>query len=143
MESQDKEHHEILPVLPVKDTVLFPNMVIPVLLKNEKVLTMIEEVTKIEGPVLVVMRQEGEKEGADSWGGHSVGTIATVVKVSKGEEGTLALVQGISRAAVEEIASHDPFVMAKVRRLTDAKKEGQRMDALKANLLKQDRKSVV
>ncbi|MBN1102127.1 MAG: endopeptidase La, partial [Deltaproteobacteria bacterium] len=129
---------EIMPVLPVKDTVLFPNMLVPILINTEKHMPMIEDVTKKDKQVLVVARRGGENVEAPELSLPSVGTVASVVKVSSnGEEGTVVLVQGLWRGVLGEMVSRDPYFLARVQRLRDVLKEGQRLDALKANLMKQ------
>jgi ATP-dependent Lon protease len=137
MNSEGTVTVEKFPVLPVKDAVLFPSMVIPIIVKTEKYIPMIEEVHEKDKRLVVAMLNDGEKKSAakaDSFA--LVGTLASVVKITKGEEGTVAVVQGISRVAVTEIASHEPIAMAKIEKLDSLEKSGKRIDALKLDLLK-------
>jgi ATP-dependent Lon protease len=127
---------EIYPILPVKDAVLFPNMVIPIMVKTEKYLPMIEEASQKGQKIVVAMMGDKEKEAAKSSDFHHMGTLASVVKLNKGDEGTVAVVQGISRAMITEITSHEPYYMGKVQKLVALEKSGKRVDALKINLLK-------
>ncbi|MEW6667264.1 MAG: endopeptidase La [Thermodesulfobacteriota bacterium] len=128
---------DILPVLPVKDTVVFPNMVVPILVKTEKYLPLIDDVMAKDRVLLVVTRQEEEKDEAPSMDLPRVGTVCTIHKVTKGDEGTIVVAQGLSRGAMAEVVSQEPYIRAKVQRLLDVEKKGQRVAALKANLLKQ------
>jgi ATP-dependent Lon protease len=136
MRAEEKDTLEILPVLPVKDAVLFPNMVIPIMVKTEKYLPMIEEVVQKGEKIVVAMMGDEEKEAAKSGGFRHVGTLASVVRLNKGDEGTVAVVQGISRVMITEITSFEPYYMGKVQKLVTLEKSGKRMDALKMNLLK-------
>jgi ATP-dependent Lon protease len=142
MRADEKDSLEILPVLPVKDAVLFPNMVIPIMVKTEKYLPMIEEVVKKGEKIVVAMMGDEEKEAARSAGFHHVGTLASVVKLNKGDEGTVAVVQGISRVMITEITSFEPYYVGKVQKLVTLERSGKRMDALKMNLLKSFRELV-
>jgi ATP-dependent Lon protease len=136
MNTQNADSVEIYPVLPVKDAVLFPNMVIPIMVKTEKYLPMIEEALQRGQKIVVAMMGDEEKEAAKSGNFHLMGTLASVVKLNKGDEGTVAVVQGISRAMITEITSYEPYYMGKVQKLVTLEKSGKRMDALKINLLK-------
>jgi ATP-dependent Lon protease len=64
------------------------------------------------------------------------------VKLNKGDEGTVAVVQGISRVMITEITSFEPYYRGKVEKLATLEKSGKRMDALKMNLLKSFRELV-
>jgi ATP-dependent Lon protease len=136
MRAEEKVSLGILPVLPVKDAVLFPNMVIPIMVKTEKYLPMIEEVVQKGEKIVVAMMGDEEKEAAKSSDFRHVGTLASVVKLNKVDEGTVAVVQGISRVMITEITSFEPYYMGKVQKLVTLEKSGKRMDALKMNLLK-------
>jgi len=101
MNSEKRVSIKIFPVLPVKDAVLFPSMVIPIIVKTEKYLLMIEEVHEKDKRIVIAMLNDGEKKTvskADSFA--RVGTLASILKLTKGEEGTVAVVQGISRVSV-------------------------------------------
>jgi len=138
METIEKNSTEqVMPVLPVKDTVVFPNMIVPILVKTEKYLPMIEEVSDKEKLMFVVGRQEAEKEGGQSHPLPGIGTVASILKVTKGDEGTIVVVQGLCRGAIGEVLSREPHFVAKVQRLHHEEQTGQRIDALKANLMKQ------
>jgi ATP-dependent Lon protease len=142
MRAEEKDSLDTLPVLPVKDAVLFPNMVIPIMVKTEKYVPMIEEVVQKGEKIVVAMMGDEEKEAAKSAGFRHVGTLASVVKLNKGDEGTVAVVQGISRVMITEITSFEPYYRGKVEKLATLEKSGKRMDALKMNLLKSFRELV-
>ncbi|MCJ7593165.1 MAG: endopeptidase La [Desulfobacterales bacterium] len=135
MKNIDTGFIKILPLLPVKDTVLFPNMVIPVLVKTEKYLPLIEEAMEKDKLIVVAMMGDEEKEAAKSGEFRRIGTAASVIKLSKGDEGMVAVVQGLFRVAVSGIVSHEPHFLAKVERVGDIDKSGKRIDALRQNLL--------
>jgi ATP-dependent Lon protease len=142
MRAEEEDSLDTLPVLPVKDAVLFPNMVIPIMVKTEKYVPMIEEVVQKGEKIVVAMMGDEEKEAAKSAGFRHVGTLASVVKLNKGDEGTVAVVQGISRVMITEITSFEPYYRGKVEKLATLEKSGKRMDALKMNLLKSFRELV-
>jgi ATP-dependent Lon protease len=112
-------------------------MIVPIMVRTEKYLPLIDEVMGKDRVLLVVTRQEEPGEETGSKQLPRVGTVCTLHKVTKGDEGTIVVVQGLTRGAVTEIVSEDPYIQAKVQKLEEEEKKSQRVDALKANLLKQ------
>jgi ATP-dependent Lon protease len=126
---------DALPLLPVKDAVLFPNMVIPILVKTESFIPMIEKV--MEGDKMVVVAMMSDKEKADLESGklQRVGTVASLVKITKGDEGTVVVVQGLSRAVITGVVSREPHHIVRIHKLAELEKTGKRVDALKSNVV--------
>ncbi|PKN61745.1 MAG: endopeptidase La [Deltaproteobacteria bacterium HGW-Deltaproteobacteria-15] len=138
MHSKGEKYVEgILPVLPVKDTVVFPNMVVPVLIKTNKYLPMVQEASGTDKMLFVISSSGNGKEGQDIDEFPPVGTVCRISKLSREKEGTVVVVQGLSRGSVTEVISRDPFQKVKVKGIADVETIGPRIDALKASLLKQ------
>jgi ATP-dependent Lon protease len=134
MKRRKSDFPERMPMLTVKEAVLFPNMIIPVLAKNEKYQRLVEEAAAKDKIIVVLMVGEGEK--AEEVISHRLGTAASIVKVFKRKEGTVVVVQGLSRVAVKEIVSQEPYYVVKAQKLADLEKQGKRMQALKTNIVK-------
>ncbi|NWF74445.1 MAG: LON peptidase substrate-binding domain-containing protein, partial [Nitrospirae bacterium] len=99
---------DTLPLLPVKDAVLFPNMVIPILVKTESFVPMLEEVMDKDKMVVVAMMSDEEKAALEAGNFSRIGTVASLVKMSKGSEGSVVVVQGLYRAVITGIVSREP-----------------------------------
>jgi ATP-dependent Lon protease len=127
---------ETLPLLPVKDAVLFPNMVIPILVKTESFIPMIEEVMEKDKLVVVAMMGEEEKAALEAGNFSRIGTVALLVKISKGSEGSVVVVQGLARAVITGIVSKEPNYVVNIQKLNEQEKTGKRVEALKSNLIK-------
>jgi len=125
-----------LPLLPVKDAVLFPNMVIPILVKTESFIPMLEEVMEKDRLVVMAMMGDEDKAALETGNFSRVGTVASVAKMSKGEEGTVVVVQGLSRAVITGIVSRDPNHVVSIQKVREQEKTGIRVEALKSNLVK-------
>ncbi|PKN29422.1 MAG: endopeptidase La [Deltaproteobacteria bacterium HGW-Deltaproteobacteria-21] len=137
MHSKGEKYVEgILPVLPVKDTVVFPNMVVPVLIKTNKYLPMVQEASGTNKMLFVISRTGNGKEDPDTDEFPPVGTVCRISKLSREKEGTVVVVQGLSRGSVTEVISRGPFQRVKVKGIVDVETIGPRIDALKASLLK-------
>ena len=127
---------ESLPLLPIKDAVLFPNMVIPILVKTEGFIPMLEQVMEKDRLVVMAMMGDEDKAALEAGNFSRVGTVASVVKMSKGEEGTVVVVQGLSRAVITGIVSREPHHVVTIKKVQEQEKTGMRVEALKSNLVK-------
>jgi ATP-dependent Lon protease len=126
---------DILPLLPVKDAVLFPNMVIPILVKTESFVPMLEEVMDKDKMVVVAMMSDDQKAALEAGNFSRVGTVASLVKMSKGGEGSVVVVQGLSRAVITGIVAKEPNLVVAIQKLNEEEKTGKRVEALKSNLI--------
>ena len=88
---------EILPLLPVKESVVFPRMVIPLMIRDEEYSKLIDDALKKEKLIAIAMSKDFEKLEEGPVDVHRVGTAASVIKLSKGDEGTVVVVQGIGQ----------------------------------------------
>ena len=111
---------EVLPILPLRNTVLFPGVVIPITVGREKSLKLIREVsqgTKLLGTVGQVDFKLDDPGIGDLY---QVGTMAEVLKVLEMPDGsTTVIIQGRRRFRINEFVSEDPFFRARVEALTD------------------------
>jgi ATP-dependent Lon protease len=112
---------EVLPVLPLKNTVLFPHLLAPLLVNTERSKRLIDAVLVSPHRLLVsaaVRRAVEGSPGRDDL--HRVGTVLRVVRMLKfPDDSYRLLVQGVSRAAVEDFVSESPFFEGRVRHLPD------------------------
>ncbi len=126
---------DILPLLPVKEAVLFPNMVIPILVNTQNYFPMLEEVMEKDKMVVVAMMGDEEKAALEAGNFSRVGTVASLVKMSKGSEGSVVVVQGLYRAVITGIASKEPNYLVHIQKIHEEEKTGKRVEALKSNLI--------
>jgi len=126
---------DVLPLLAVKDAVLFPNMVIPILVKTESLVPTLENVMEKDRMVVVAMMGDEEKAALEAGNFSRVGTVASLVKMSKGSEGSVVVVQGLSRAVITGMVSKEPSYLVNIRKIHEEEKTSKRVDALKSNLI--------
>jgi len=135
MNQTDETLPEILPVLPVKDPVIFPRMIIPLLIVDEAHLKLVDDALQKDKLIVVTVIKEPDKVTEGPPEIHRVGTAALIVKLSKADEGTILVVQGITRVEIGEIVSHEPYQRARVVRLKEVDHKDKAIDALRANIL--------
>jgi ATP-dependent Lon protease len=125
-----------LPVMPLRNTVLFPQQVIPIYIGRERSLALIDKLPEDDKYIGVVAQKEGSVEEPVSDDLYQFGTVAQVLKVFDMPDGSKsAIVQGLHRITVEEWLADDPFFRAVVKRVDeDYDKEDIEIDALQSNL---------
>ncbi|MFT5255647.1 MAG: ATP-dependent Lon protease, partial [Candidatus Paceibacteria bacterium] len=128
MSSEDEEEMnnedlpEILPILPLRNTVLFPGVIVPITAGRDKSIALIHETNK-EGKIIGVVSQkeEGEEDpGIDDI--NTIGTVAKILKVLKMPDGnTTVIIQGKKRFQVSEVITTEPYITATVRAVEEAR----------------------
>ncbi len=106
---------EELPILPLRNTVLFPGVVIPITVGREKSIKLIKEAYAGDKTIGVVTQVDAEVEepGADDL--YKVGVVARIIKILQMPDGnTTAIIQGKKRFRIEEITQLDPYIKARV-----------------------------
>lgn len=121
MSSEDEERmhkEEIpdeLPILPVRNTVLFPGVVIPMTVGRDKSLKLVNEAYKKTKTIAVVAQRDQSIEEPSPEHLFEVGTVAKILKMLKMPDGSSTIIiQGIRRVKISEITSTDPYFKGKV-----------------------------
>ena len=108
------------PVMPLRNTVLFPQQVIPIYIGRERSLKLINELDPKKRYIVVVAQEDGSIEDPKPEDLYSYGTLAQVLKVfDMPDNSKSAIVQGISRVKIMEYLSHDPYFSAAVASMED------------------------
>ncbi|HQX91665.1 MAG TPA: endopeptidase La [Thermomonas sp.] len=103
----------ILPVLPLRDVVVFPHMVIPLFVGREKSIRALDIAVEGDKRILLVAQTSPETDDPGATDLHSVGTLAQVLQLLKLPDGTIkVLVEGVTRARVEHVHAHDGALFA-------------------------------
>ena len=126
---------EILPIMPLRNTVLFPQQVIPIYVGRERSLKLIEDLPETRRRIVVVAQRDGSVELPDKEDLYEWGTIAQVLKVFNMPDGSKsAIVQGLERARIQSYIQHEPYFKGAVLKVQEAYEPGIEIDALVANL---------
>src|SRR5262245_19713018 len=106
---------ETLALLPLRDTVLFPQAILPLAAGRVASLKLIEEAARGDRTIGVVTQRDPSAEEPGESELHRIGTLATIHKVVKQPDGTLRLVvQGQTRFRIVELTQTKPYLMARV-----------------------------
>ncbi len=112
---------EMLPVIPTMDVVVFPNIIVPLLVLDEKIITGIHQALESnKEALLLAARDTRDNEGAIGTDDlYTVGTVASIMRLIKIPEGGVKiLVQGLYRAEAQSISTQNETLYARIQRIT-------------------------
>ena len=121
-----------LPVLPIKRTVLFPGIMMPLTVGRERSIAAVEAAMKTEDKTILVVAQRDpltEEPGLEEL--YTIGTKAILKQIGRSEEGTIhVLIQGLERVALLKVEQTEPFLLVQARRLDRPADQGTEVQAL-------------
>ncbi len=114
------EDSETYPVMPLRNTVLFPQQVIPIYIGRDKSLKLINELPENSKHIVVVAQEDGSIEDPKPEDMYSYGTLSIVLKVfDMPDNSKSAIVQGIDRVKILNFKEKEPYYKAAVQRVSD------------------------
>ena len=133
---------EILSILPLRNTVLFPGVVIPITAGRDKSIQLINDANKGDKVIGVVAQKDGDIENPTSEDIYKTGVVAQILRVLKMPDGnTTVIIQGKKRFEIEELIQEEPYLVAKVQEakedkdIDDPKEFGAIIDSIKEQAL--------
>lgn len=121
---KDQDLPDELPILPLRNTVLFPGVVIPITAGREKSISLLNQVSKSEGLLGVVSQKNGDTEDPATDDLYRTGTVAKVIRQFKLPNGhTAVILQGLRRFVIEDFTRTEPHVHARVHKYDEQKPE--------------------
>ena len=109
-----KIDHNIMPVLPLRDIVVFPNIVVPLFVGRESSIKALEEVMKSNKKILLVTQKNSNDDLPKSDDLHKFGTISNILQLLKLPDGTVkVLVEGIEKVKITEYQDNKDFLLCK------------------------------
>src|SRR6202047_3261701 len=134
---------DVLPVLPLRGIVIFPNQIHPFLVSRPASLRLIEDVGQASRVIGLSAQKNPEEENPSPEGLFPRGTAVRILKMLKYPDHSVrVLVQGIARIDLLDFVQLEPYFRANVRRLSEAVKSDREAEALQANLVSQFSKFV-
>src|SRR6056300_514048 len=111
---------ETLPILPLRNTVLFPGVVIPITAGRDKSIKLINDANKGTKVIGVVSQKDEMVEDPKAKDIHTTGTVARILKVLKMPDGnTTVIIQGKKRFKIKSVVKTDPYIQATVNPVSD------------------------
>jgi ATP-dependent Lon protease len=120
-----------MPVLPLRNIVVYPHMVVPLFVGRDKSIAALEEVMDKGQELLFLAQKDADTNDPNEKDLYEIGTLGKVLQLLKLPDGTVkVLVEGLKRAKVEDLISHEKFLEAKVEVLSEEKTEDKTIIAL-------------
>ncbi len=122
----NEEIPEELAILPLKNTVLFPGVVIPITVSRDKSIKLVREVYKGSRIIGAVSQKDAEVEDPEFKDLNAIGTAAQIIKILQMPDGnTTVIIQGKKRIELEEMTLDEPYFMALVKTFESPDKPGE------------------
>ncbi len=108
------------PVLPLRDIVVFPHMIVPLFVGREKSIRALEEVMRAETHILLATQKKAQDDDPEPDAIYEIGTLASVLQLLKLPDGTVkVLVEGVSRARIGAYSGREEFYEAEASAVAD------------------------
>ena len=115
---------ETLPILPLKNTVMFPGVVIPITASRDKSIKLINDSNTNDKLIGVVSQKDSKVQSPSLNDIHPTGTVAKILRVLKMPDGNVTvIIQGKKRFSIEQIVSEEPYITAKIKEIPELKPE--------------------
>ncbi len=129
---------ETFPVLPLRDIVVFPHMIVPLFVGRDKSVRALEEVMKNDKQIFLVAQKDAADDDPHADDIYTVGTVGTVLQLLKLPDGTVkVLVEGTKRAVIARYLENEDFLEAEAEPLEDVAETGAEEAALARTVVSQ------
>ena len=124
-----------LPVLPLRGTVLYPDLILPIMVGRKKSVKLIDDAMDADRIIGIITQKRSEIEDPKEEDLYSVGVAALILRMIRELDGSQrVIVQGVSRMRVKEYIQRDPYFRARADVLEEPPTQGVEIDALMMNL---------
>ncbi len=134
----DTDMNPLYPVLPLRDIVVFPHMIVPLFVGREKSVRALEDVMQDDKQILLVAQKNAAQDDPEPEDIYTVGTVGTVLQLLKLPDGTVkVLVEGGERARITDYADSGEFFQAHAEIIPDHGDDDQEVEALSRTVIAQ------
>jgi ATP-dependent Lon protease len=137
-QARDKGGKEVYPVLPLRDIVVFPYMIVPLFVGREKSINALEEVMRSDKQILLAAQKNAGDDDPAPDAIYQVGTLASVLQLLKLPDGTVkVLVEGTARAKVVRYTENPDYFESEVERVVESLGSNDEIEALARSAVSQ------
>ena len=122
---------DVFAVLPLRDIVVFPHMIVPLFVGREKSIAALEEVMREDKRILLVAQKNASDDDPSPEQMYDVGTVGSILQLLKLPDGTVkVLVEGLERATIDEYTGREEFFEARATIMPVTDEDGEETEAL-------------
>jgi ATP-dependent Lon protease len=137
-QGRDRGGREVYPVLPLRDIVVFPYMIVPLFVGREKSINALEEVMRADKQILLAAQKNAGDDDPAPDAIYQIGTLASVLQLLKLPDGTVkVLVEGTARAKVVRYTANPDYFEAEVERIAETLGAKEEIEALARSAVSQ------
>ena len=126
------------PVLPLRDIVVFPHMIVPLFVGRDKSVRALEDVMKDDKQILLVAQKNAAQDDPSADDIYKIGTVSTVLQLLKLPDGTVkVLVEGVQRAKITSYADNEDFFLAEGELINEDEGPTEELEALSRTVVSQ------
>ena len=130
-ENLSQTQHNMMPLLPLRDVVVYPHLVIPLFVGRPKSVRALEIASEGNKQILLVAQRSANKDEPDADDLYDIGTMATVLQMLKLPDGTVkVLVEGLYRVRVSEFVETEECFLAKAEKIAELEEDDSETEAL-------------
>lgn len=127
---------DVLPLLPVRDVVIFPYMVLPLAVGRSKSIKALEEAMAQDRLIFLVTQRKIQTENPGKEDLYSIGVVAEILQLLKMPDGTIKiLVEGVERAKIADFIPQQGFIQVRIKRHLETYVPNQELEALMRNVI--------
>ncbi len=129
-------HAGVLPVLPLRDIVVFPHMIVPLFVGRDKSVRALEEVMASDKQILLVTQKDATMDDPAPDDLYAVGVVGAILQLLKLPDGTIkVLVEGGARTLIDDISDAGDYLSASYRPMPEAANDERELDAVARSLV--------
>ena len=135
--SENNEYADkAIPVLPLRDTVVFPKMIVPLFVGRQKSINALQQVNEIGGKVVLVTQKKAAVEEPKEKDIYSVGTMGNILQMLKLPDGTVkVLIEGVERIKINNFIDDGNFISASVDALPEVQMDEREIEVLSRSVV--------
>ncbi len=135
-EDIENKEKDTIPVLPLRDTVVFPKMIVPLFVGREKSIHALQQVNEIGGKVVLVTQKQASIEDPKANDIYTIGTLGNILQMLKLPDGTVkVLIEGIDRIKVKQFYDDGNFISASIEELPEVQMDEREIEVLSRSVI--------
>lgn len=137
-ENNDIKEQQPVPVLPLRDTVIFPKMIVPLFVGRQKSINALQKVNDSNGNIVLATQKKADLEEPAGSDIYHIGTLGNILQMLKLPDGTVkVLVEGLERVKINEFTDNGDYLSAEIVLLPDVQVNKTELEALSRAVISQ------
>lgn len=134
----EQKNNELIPVLPLRDTVVFPKMIVPLFVGRAKSISALQKVNDNNGNIVLVTQKKADEEAPTEDDVYHIGTLGKILQMLRLPDGTVkVLIEGVDRIKLEKLHDEGEYLSAAISLVPEAEADSMEMDVMARAVISQ------